>query len=285
VTAVDPEKTLAWEAKHRVRAGIAASIGAIGLLAFYISQQILQRDAPQSSGLETFQRLGRDGGIGKLPSLQIPFFEYLDTKTALVLFVGVSGMIGFLGLAWAAGFLGVVTRARTPSLRRWLIYFPIVGGAVVGLGWMLSQIGSVALTNEFLSGPRTVDAAQENANTLVVFAAILFRLGGLVLAIGLVVISLNAMRVGVLTRLFGYIGIIAGALNVICPLPVVQVFWVAGLGLLYLGRWPGGDLPAWRSGRAEPWPGTPARMPPPEKPAPAEKTVPASARRKRKKRH
>jgi hypothetical protein len=284
VTAVDPEKTLAWEARHRVRAGIAASIGALGLLVFYVTQQLLQRDAPSSSGLETLQRAPQPGDVGKLPSLQTPFFEYLDSKPMLVLGVGVAGMIGFFGLAWAGGFLGVVTRARQPSLRRWLIYFPIVGGVVVGIGWMLSQIGSVMLTNDFLAGPRTVAAAQDDASSIVILAAILFRLGGLVLAIGLVVISLNAMRVGVLTRLFGYIGVIAGALNVLCPLPVVQVFWVGGLGLLFLGRWPGGDLPAWRTGNAEPWPGAAPRQPRAEKQlAPAPK--PGSSRSKRKKRN
>jgi hypothetical protein len=279
VTAVvDPEKTLAWEARHRVRAGIAASVGALGLLVFYITQQLLQRDSPTSSGLETLERAARPGQVGKLPSLQTPFFEYLDSKPGLVLAVGVAGLIGFSGLAWAGGFLGVVTRARVPTLRRWLIYFPIVGGVVVGIGWLLSQIGSVVLTNDFLAGPRTVEAAQDDANTIVIAAAIMFRLGGLVLAIGLVIISLNAMRAGVLTRLFGYIGVIAGALNVLCPLPVVQVFWVGGLGLLFLGRWPGGDLPAWRTGKAEPWPGPPPRQP-------RSATKPAAERRKRKKRH
>src|SRR4051812_8509239 len=152
-----------------MRAGIAASIGALGLLVFYISQQVLQRDAPTSSGLETLQRAVKPGDVGKLPSLQIPFFEYLDTKTPIVLLVGVSALVGFFGLAWAGGFLGVVTRHRVPTLRRWLLYFPIVGGVVVGIGWMLSQIGSVLLTNDFLSGARTVAAAQDDASWIVIF--------------------------------------------------------------------------------------------------------------------
>src|ERR1043165_7150967 len=82
----------------------------------------------------------------------------------------------------------------------------------------------------------------------------MFSIGSLLLAVGLVHLSLNAMRVGLLTTLLGYIGIVAGALLVLVPLPVVQVFWVGALGFLFLGRWPGGDLPAWRTGQAEPWP-------------------------------
>ena len=44
------------------------------------------------------------------------------------------------------------------------------------------------------------------------------------LAVGLVLrLQLNAMRVGLLTRLFGFVGIVAGAMLVLCPLPIVQL--------------------------------------------------------------
>ena len=70
-------------------------------------------------------------------------------------------------------------------------------------------------------------------------------------------ISLNAMRVGLLTRFMGVLGIITGGLQILPfggPLPVVQCFWLLMLALLFLGRWPNGQPPAWRTGNAEPWP-------------------------------
>ena len=79
------------------------------------------------------------------------------------------------------------------------------------------------------------------------------------------------MRVGLLTRLLGYIGIASGAMMVLFPLPIVQIFWLGALGFVLLGRWPGGDLPAWATGEAVPWP-TPERPPPRQRrgrPAPA----------------
>jgi len=103
-------------------------------------------------------------------------------------------------------------------------------------------------------------------------------------------IALNAMRTGLLTRMLGYIGIAAGAVMVLFPLPIVQIFWLASLGFVLLGRWPGGDTPAWETGQAVPWP-TPDRPPPRQRrgaaaPKPAGgATPPSSARRKRKKRH
>jgi hypothetical protein len=90
-----------------------------------------------------------------------------------------------------------------------------------------------------------------------VFASLLGLPGALGLALVLVMISLNAMRVGLLTRFMGVLGIITGALQILPfggPLPVVQCFWLLMLSLLILGHWPNGQPPAWRTGNAEPWP-------------------------------
>ena len=70
------------------------------------------------------------------------------------------------------------------------------------------------------------------------------------------------MRAGLLTRMLGYIGIAAGAMMVLLPLPIVQIFWLAALGFILLGRWPGGAPLAWRTGQAEPWPAPSARPAP-----------------------
>jgi hypothetical protein len=54
----------------------------------------------------------------------------------------------------------------------------------------------------------------------------------------------------------GYLGMFAGALVLfqITQVPVVQTFWLLAVAYLVSGRWPTGVPPAWRSGRAEPWP-------------------------------
>jgi hypothetical protein len=71
-----------------------------------------------------------------------------------------------------------------------------------------------------------------------------------------VLISINAMRVGLLTRFLGYLGVISGALFVLAfvPIPIVQVYWLGMLAVLFLGRSPSGTPPAWQSGEAMPWP-------------------------------
>jgi hypothetical protein len=79
--------------------------------------------------------------------------------------------------------------------------------------------------------------------------------GGLLgLAVGILYTCLQAMRVGLLTRFFGSLGMaLAVALVLLQLLPGVLLYTVA-VGLLILGRWPGGRPPAWESGRAIPWP-------------------------------
>jgi hypothetical protein len=117
--------------------------------------------------------------------------------------------------------------------------------------------------------------------------------GGLAGALSLVLLSMNALRAGILSRFMGFLGVIAGALLVLplFPVPVVQVFWLAALGLLFLDLWPGGRGPAWETGEAIPWPSARDRAqarveepspeaPPPEEP---ERPKPSSRKRKRKK--
>jgi hypothetical protein len=252
---LDPDKTLSWEKRHRPRAAIAALLGAVGLLVFYVASQRLQSAGPTTSGLETLERVGGTERVGALPSLRLAEFQYLHDNQLLVLAIGLGAFIGFVGMAWAVGFLAVATRARVPEFKRFLIYIPIVGGVVVGIAIMLIQVAVVTVTNDFLDSARTVADATRSQTGLQQFGQILYSLGSLLLAVGMVIVSLNAMRTGLLTKLFGYVGIVAGALLVLVPLPVVQIFWLGGLGLLFLSRFPGGDPPAWRTGKAEPWPG------------------------------
>ena len=66
------------------------------------------------------------------------------------------------------------------------------------------------------------------------------------------------MRVGLLTRFMGVLGVIVGvAVAPILPIDqqgIIRVFWLAALGVLFLGRWPSGMPKAWATGEAEPWP-------------------------------
>ena len=281
---VDIEKQLGWEARQRPRAGIAAGLGAVGLVAFLLLQQAIGNGVPTASFLTSLQRATRPGQLDTLPSLQAPVFQFLHDHSAEVIASGVVGLIGYVGMGWAVGFLAVAARARRPELPRWSVILTILGGVLLALGILTLQIGKVTKASDFLDSPRTVGDASTSGG-LFAFAQVMQIFGSLALAIALVLVSLNAMRAGLLTRLFGVLGIITGATLVIFPLPIVQVFWLGGLALLCLGLWPGGVPPAWQSGMAEPWPSNRPQAAPQPAPAPAGEPRPrSSARSKRKKR-
>jgi hypothetical protein len=79
--------------------------------------------------------------------------------------------------------------------------------------------------------------------------------GRLGLIIGMVYVSLQALRVGLLTRFGGSLGIALGAAVLIIPpiVPfsaVIWAFFLGYLGLLFIGKIPGGRPPAWEAGEA-----------------------------------
>ena len=78
--------------------------------------------------------------------------------------------------------------------------------------------------------------------------------GVLALGFWLVKGSLDAMRLGLLTRFMGVLGIALGPALVLGFGLFVLPLWLIALGVLFLGCWPRGMPPAWSDGRAEPWP-------------------------------
>jgi hypothetical protein len=84
-------------------------------------------------------------------------------------------------------------------------------------------------------------------------AQLLQLAGVLALAFAFVYCSLNAMRVGLLSKFWGSLGIALGVASVI-GLFQIALLWFLYLGLLVAGWVPGGRPPAWAAGEAAPWP-------------------------------
>ncbi|HVD86989.1 MAG TPA: hypothetical protein VNB59_06235 [Solirubrobacterales bacterium] len=119
-----------------------------------------------------------------------------------------------------------------------------------------------------------------------------FGLGGrLGLAIILLYTCLYAMRTGLLSRFWGSLGMALGVAALLLLVQFTVIFFIY-LGLLLLGKVPGGRPPAWEAGESIPWP-TPGEQaatelePSEEPPVAAEEPQPPEEppeRRKRKQR-
>jgi hypothetical protein len=136
----------------------------------------------------------------------------------------------------------------------------LAGGVVSAIGAIAYAALLAAKAHQFVTqGAQTY----QQANQLTKGAALpvlqtLDIAAQFALEIGLILIALNAMRVGLLTRFMGYCGMAVGIAGMLlvgsAPAAALQVFWMGALAYLFAGRWPGGDPPAWRTGQAEPWP-------------------------------
>ena len=254
----ETEEHLAWEARQRAPAAAAAAVAALFTFVGTVWRGVALADVPRNGLAESLARAAQPGPIGDAESLRLETFRFYDEQATSVLLSSVVVGIGYLALGWALTYLAVAVRARRPEFPRLLVYLPLVAGALQGLAIVASAFATKTAVSDFLAGPRTVDAAREVSSGGVNAVASLLGLPGVVgLALALVLISMNAMRVGLLTRFLGVLGIITGALQILPlggPLPVVQCFWLLLLSLLFLGRWPNGQPPAWRTGNPEPWP-------------------------------
>jgi hypothetical protein len=297
-----PQQQLDWEARHRMRAALAAAIAAIGILGGQIIEQAVVAGAPSLPLLEGLQKLAEPGTVRDQPAAQVAVARFVEDNAAGIIGGRVVTAIGFFALAYAVTFLAAAVRARRPTFSRWLFYLPIVGGVLFGVAWIAYGIGRVEDANALLASPGTIDDVQDIGDTGIAKASeVLLQPAALALAVGIVMVSLNAMRTGLLTRFMGALGIVVGVFQIVAvgaSLPLVQTFWLVALAVLFAGRRPGGVPPAWRTGRAEPWPtaqqarearAAQAEAEPPAPPDPQPQRVPAgahsaAARRKRKRR-
>jgi hypothetical protein len=252
------EEQLAWEARQRPRAGAAAIVAGIVTTLSLIWLRVGLADVPDAPFLTALGRAFESGGMGDQPSLLTPVFQYYVDRPLVFVGSAVLQAIAMLALAWAVTFLAVCARARRPELPRYLIYVTMVGAVLVAAATLLDGVGRLIAINDFLDSDRTVDAARDvNSQPLLGTAFLIRQLAPLALAAGLLLVSLNAMRVGLLTRFLGVLGMISGGLTVFSGFflfgPFVQAFWLLSLGFVFLNVRDGAP-PAWRTGQAEPWP-------------------------------
>ena len=304
------EETLAWEAQWRPRASAAAFIGAVSGLAGGVVLTAAARGGPdEADGFISMPEALGAAIEGREPtdtSLFVRQADELGDKVAVLSLSTILTTIGVLGALAALTYLYRASRGRNPQLGRVVGWSILAAAAIYPVGHLMGEIGTWVAWSDFKdASDRTAEAARDVTSEGIVPAGRLLEvLGAFALAVAFVLVALNAMRVGLLTRFMGILGMLIGALVVfqLDQPQLVRSIWLVFLGLLFLGRYPGGTPPAWATGRAEPWPtqqqlrerrdAMKAEHAAAEEPAeegeeaPAEGDyVPGESRRKRKKRH
>ena len=235
---MSPQETLQYEARTRTRQAVVAGLAGILL----VGAAVLQLSGPQS----------------KISELTIGLITEHKRFPVDVIGAVINGL-GLCAVAWTLSYLFSITRARNPDLRTWIRGIAIAGGVLAAITGVVYAILVAIKAHQFVTtGDQTyMEANHLTSATGFVAVPVIGQLGALLLAIGFVMTSLNAMRVGLLSRFMGYLGIFVGVLVLFpigSPVPIVQGFWLLALAYLLTGRWPSGVPPAWSSGRAERWP-------------------------------
>jgi hypothetical protein len=207
---------------------------------------------PLASSLQNAARTGAD----KRPSLRTPQLEYIHSKAGTLILGGIILGIGYFALLPALGYLYRATKARRPEFPRATLVLALIGPALLGVAAVIFQIALTTKAGDFAtSSDHTRHAVDQVTKAGLLRGVQILQLPGtLCLAFAIVLLSLNAMRAGLLTRFIGVLGIIVGAALVLLPQNPIIVFWLLAIAVLFAHRWPQGMPPAWVTGEAVPWP-------------------------------
>jgi hypothetical protein len=177
-----------------------------------------------------------------------------DNRAAILASAALS-VIGLLGITYVLDFLLRATRARETATQPYVRPLLLAGGiGLAAFSGVLQVVTSIRVEHWATNGTQTWEELKQASDYgPLVFVGIATQLA---FAFGFVLVSLNAMRAGLLTRFLGYLGVISAVLFVLAvlPLPIVQAYWLTMIALLLWNVGGAREPPAWRSGEAIPWP-------------------------------
>jgi hypothetical protein len=217
------------------------------------------------------------------------FLPEVDKHENAFLVSGILTGLAMLAFIPPLLYLYNVTRyrhAELPPVARILIFAGPILFAICAVWFQFRQAHAA---DQFLAGSvKTNKHAEDLLRDATTAVAALSLAASIASGLATILVSLHAMRSGILSRFMGVLGIILGALFVL-PLiasPIIQLFWLLALGALFMNKWPGGGRgPAWETGESVAWPTAQDRFgPPPEddaetdpKPEPRPEGEPESA--------
>jgi hypothetical protein len=238
---VAPEAQLEWEARAGRPVAAAAFLAALLPLLGGIygrGDRPELGDAPRAEALIGLDRNATDALVGT--GIQV---------------------VGVLLLIPVFVYLYRAIEHRRDEVPRVALILGVAAPVLYSIVTFLAQIDRIDTAHAFADTlpvsdieDRAEDALSDSSNGVLIGLGLAAALG---MASAFVMHGLWGMRAGLFSRFFGTIGIVLGALYVFGFLggpQIIQLFWLSALGLLLLGRWPGGRGPAWETGTAEPWP-------------------------------
>jgi hypothetical protein len=253
------KEQVAWELRLRPRIGLLALASGVLYLASQVVQTVAFRNAPTVSLVQGITPALR-GVANPQVSPKVAEIRFLSHHAAVLVVGSVVAAASLVLIAVVLGFLADAARFRRPDgprPARPLAVYGALGFAVLSIA---HQVIAAISTHKFVTGHDFTNHAADQAirtGTALTVDTYLNLPVALAFGAGVVMVSMNIMRTGLVTRFMGILGCIVGVLYILPlsqSLSILTVFWLIALGTLLMGRWPSGDPPAWEAGEARPWP-------------------------------
>jgi hypothetical protein len=260
-SAKEISEQVARESERRSRLAVPAFAGGLLYLLGGIVATATVSGAP-TVGLLQGLSPALKGEANPRESPRVPEIKYISHHAFALIAGSVLVAIAIVILALVVLTLFDATRFRRPET--WAPSRPlvIVGGAGLAVLSVAHEVLRAIKTHNFATGHNLTGHAADRALLLAgsesVVTAIVVSLCAVMLAVGIIAVMVGSMRVGLLPRWAAILGIVAGVLLLplfqSATLQLLSAFWLIAMGILFAGRWPNGDPPAWAAGEARPWP-------------------------------
>jgi hypothetical protein len=259
-SASEISEQVALESERRGRLAVPAFAGGfLYLLSGIIISSTLK--AAPTVGLLQAIHPALAGEANPADSPRTPEVKFFSSHAFALISGSVLAGIAICALTLILLLLLDAVRFRRPNVWAAARMLVIVGGFGLALLSVAHQIVSAIETHRFAVGhdftSHAVDQAltKGSANLAVEY---LDLIAGLALAAGMINVMVNSLRVGLLPRWMSILGILTGIL-IFLPIggatfELVPSFWMVMMGILFMGRWPNAEPPAWQAGEARPWP-------------------------------
>jgi hypothetical protein len=260
-TAAEIEQRTAFESERRARLAVPAVAGGVLYLLSGIILNATLKELPTVGVLQGLEPALK--GIANPPvSPRAAEVKYIDHHAFGLIAGSVLTAIAVIALTLVLLFLADSTRFRRPESFAAARPLVLAGGIGYALLNLLHEVVLAIEAHKFSSGHDLTNKAVEKAllssGSTGITLGLLGLLAALALTVGMIAVSVGAMRAGLVPRWLSVLGVLSGLLFLpffaTATLQLIPTFWLVATGILLMERYPNGDPPAWAAGESRPWP-------------------------------
>lgn len=260
-TAAEIDQRKAFESERRARLAVPAVAGGVLYLLSGIILNATLKELPTVGVLQGLEPALK--GVANPPvSPRAAEVKYIDHHAFGLIAGSVLTAIAVIALTLVLLFLADSTRFRRPESFPAARPLVLAGGIGYALLNLLHEVVLALEAHKFANSHdftnKAVEKALLSSGSTGITLGLLGLIAALALTVGMIAVSVGAMRAGLLPRWVSVLGVLSGVLFLpffaTATLQLIPTFWLVATGILLMERWPNGDPPAWAAGESRPWP-------------------------------